>query len=145
MTRQISDARQLMADLVALHERMGVGIVYLQTNCRAPNRFAAGRTKLKTITALEYLPMLRQLIAQHGKTQLQAMLADTTERLEKGHTTELQGLKVDERYVELTRHYEILCDALLENGNAPSERSPILVRLDNRIATFEPVLAEAVS
>jgi hypothetical protein len=139
MTIQTSDPARQGVDLTALsglHVRIGDGVGYLQGNCRKPARFDKGRIRLKNLYVLEYLPELRILAAIVSEGLLRAMRAAVERALEAGSRSSKRGPRVDDRYLELLRQYEILTDALRLAD--PDPRQQPWERLKARIATYTP-------
>jgi hypothetical protein len=96
--------------LVRLKMRLGVGMVYLQTNWRDERKFASGKQRLLGIATEAYLPGLAEMVANHGWAAVEEQRNALHERINRGW--DVSGERADELFAELVAQYEVLEDAL---------------------------------
>lgn len=121
--------------LVTLKMRMGVGIVFLQTNWRDEARFAAGKRRLLRIATEAYFPSLAEMVAHQGRALIEVHRDQVKARLHRGWG--VPGDRADELFAELLTQYEVLQDALWLGSENPATQ-PLAV-LQARIDAIEAV------
>lgn len=122
-----------MAEALAARQRIDAGLTWLRHHAAEPLRAEKGQARLIHIATREWLPALH-LIAT--SPDLEARLADTEERLERGK--DVAGDRADARWTQLLAEYECLCDARNTQYQA-DPRNP-LVALFDRMAAIERVM-----